>query len=464
VARVETTKGENMIEIKNKLNVRGLSHGLKTEIKRRLTMRNPAFDDAVKMGRNTRDIDETLTYYDETPNGLICPRGFIRDVIELTGAEYIDKGRTFQDIDFHFNGTLRPYQQEAVDAVLCRQYGVLQAPTGSGKTIMGLAVIAARKQPSLIVVHTKELLNQWRDRAAEFLTIAPSEIGQIGGGQFTIGPVTVGIVNTLSKRLDDVNDKFGFVLVDECHRTPGRTFTDVVSAFDCKYLMGLSATPYRRDRLTKVIGFFLGRTVHRIEADKLTQAGALCKATVIFKTTGYRSFLDGSTEYSKLLSELTMDTERNALIAQDVASEAIQDRGAMLVLSDRKDHCETLRNALSVCGIDAAVLTGKTPAKRRAEIVSGLNDGSIKVVCATGQLIGEGFDCKGLSSLFVATPLKFSGRVIQYAGRVLRPGTGKDRARIFDYVDYKVGVLASSSGVRMLTYRQAGFDIESEVA
>jgi superfamily II DNA or RNA helicase len=454
------------IEVSDKAYLKDIRFDVKADIKRRLTIGNPAYKDAEKMGRYTGDMDANLKYYDEQGEWLICPRGFMRHLLDISRRygvepEISDHRRTLPDVAFQFNGNLRPYQQAAVHAVLLREWAVLEAPTGAGKTVLALAIIAARKQPALIVVHTRELLNQWKEKIHSFLNIPLDEIGQIGGGKFQIGDkITVAIVNSLSKRIDDVYQHIGFIIVDECHRTPGRTFTDCVAGFDCKYMLGLSATPYRRDGLTDVIGFYLGDTVHRIDAKALTQAGHLCRAGVVFRNTEFNTGLDASAEYSRALSELTHDPKRNNQIAVDVAAAASNGSSGVLVLSDRKDHCKALQVAINHQGVDAAVLTGSTPARQRAAIVAGLNDGTVKTVIATGQLIGEGFDCKGLSHLFVATPIKFSGRVLQYAGRVLRPAPGKDQAAIVDYVDERVGVFWAAAESRRRTYQRQGFIIE----
>jgi len=319
---------------------------------------------------------------------------------------------------------------------------------------MALWIIAERKQPALIVVHTKELLNQWIDRIDAFLGIPAAEVGIIGNGKRTIGDrITVALVQSLYKCADEVAPHIGHLIVDECHRAPSRTFTEAVTAFDCRYMLGLSATPWRRDKLSRLIFWHLGDVVHEVDRESLQESGDVLKAEVIIRETTFRPFSDPTTEYSKMLSELTEDTERNALIASDVAAEANNGSGIALVLSDRKSHCEEMRSILhNSYGIDAAVLTGDLSNKERAWIIARLNAGEIKTLIATGQLIGEGFDCKALSTLFLATPIKFSGRVLQYLGRVLRPAPGKEHARVFDYVDSSVGPLAASASARGRIY------------
>jgi superfamily II DNA or RNA helicase len=448
------------IEISNKLLLADFPEQLQDEISAKLTMTNPAYLDNEKMGRYQGNTEKFLHFYEQAPDGgLIIPRGFGSQLVAMVRAyghsiEFDDRRISFPETQFSFTGKLRDYQQAAVVAMSQRDWGVLCAPTGSGKTVMALSIVAERKQPALIVVHTKELLNQWVDRIESFLGIHQNEIGVIGAGKRTIGKqVTVGLVQSLTKCADQVAGHIGLLVVDECHRCPSRTFTDVVGAFDCKYMVGLSATPFRRDGLSKVIGFYLGDCMHSVDAGALIDAGQVLKAEVIQRETSFRTYRDASAEYSRVLSELTEDHSRNRLICRDVAGASKHWDGINLVLSDRKGHCEALRGLLETLhGIRAEVLTGDLPAKARADLVNRLNNGEVKTLIATGQLIGEGFDCRELSTLFIATPIKFSGRVLQYLGRILRPAPGKQTARVMDYVDVNVGVLAASARARMKVY------------
>jgi superfamily II DNA or RNA helicase len=319
---------------------------------------------------------------------------------------------------------------------------------------MALSVIAHRKQPALIVVHTKELLEQWVQRIESFLGIPANQVGRIGGGRRIIGnKITVALVQTLYKCAEEAALYIGHLIVDECHRTPSRTFTEAVSAFDCKYMLGLSATPWRRDKLSRLIYWYLGDLVHEIEKEELIDTGDVLPAQVVIRETDFRPWSDPSTEYVRMLSELTEDPERNMLIAQDVTEEARNGgEGVCLVLSDRKAHCEAIQGLLAEMAVKSELLTGDLSNAERKRVVEDLNAGKVKVLVATGQLIGEGFDCKELSTLFLATPIKFDGRLLQYLGRVLRPAPGKDRARVFDYVDKKVGVLVAAAKTRRRVY------------
>ena len=446
------------IAISNRLTLSDVPENLYTAIFEKLTIPNPKYLENEKMGRWNGETSKTLRFYEQTESRLMVPRGYIRQLISLSrrfGVEFYldDQRRVLPETVFTFTGQLKPFQDKAVDTMLQKDFGTLSAPTGSGKTVMALYMIVERKQPALIVVHTKELFNQWIERIETFLQIPKDEIGIIGGGKKTIGDrITVALVQSLYKCAEEVSQHIGHLIVDECHRAPSRTFTEAVTAFDCKYMLGLSATPWRRDKLSKLIFWHLGDVHHEVDKADLVENRDILKAEVITRETDFRPYHDPAEEYSKMLSELTEDPERNHLIASDVASEALNGGGICLVLSDRKAHCEALQALLHRLNLDSELLTGDVPAKERQDIVDRLNQGGVKVLIATGQLIGEGFDCKGLSTLFMATPIKFNGRVLQYLGRVLRPAPGKTKAKVFDYIDVNVGVLVASAKSRNRVY------------
>ncbi len=427
-----------------------------------LEIPNPKWLENDRMGRWNWQTPKTLCFYTRTPDGgLILPRGTMGHLIRRCrkdGIAYrIDDHRRvhFRFWILPFTGTLKPFQKTVVEAMMPKHFGTLSAPTGSGKTVMAMAMIAERRQPALIIVHTQDLADQWVKRIESFLNIPEADVGRIGGGKKSIGThITVALVQSLYKCAGEVAPHIGFLIVDECHRCPSRTFTEAVSLFDSKYMMGLSATPWRRDNLSKLIFWHLGDVQYTIDKNELVDSGDILPAQILVRPTEFKAHHDPAKAYSKMLAELTADDPRNRLIASDVAIEAKKTDGICLVLSDRKQHCETLRAILTFGHkIAAEVLTGDVDAGQRAQILKELAEGNIKVLIATGQLLGEGFDCPNLSSLFLTTPIRFSGRVLQYIGRVLRPSPGKKQARIFDYVDVHVGVLQSAADARQRVYQ-----------
>jgi superfamily II DNA or RNA helicase len=248
----------------------------------------------------------------------------------------------------------------------------------------------------------------------------------------------------------------GCLVVDECHRTPSRTFTDAVTGFDCRYMLGLSATPYRRDGLTRLIHFHLGDRVHRIETRDLQEQKQIMTARLNIRETGFNFDYCGPEDYQPLISSLVADPARNRMIAGDVLEASLEKHGISLVISDRKEHCRTLAGMVAKHR-PTKELYGDLGSAERKRVVSELHQGKIKVLVATSQLIGEGFDLPALSNLFLTTPIKFDGRVKQYVGRVLRTAEGKKPPTIFDYVD-RPGVLEASFRARKRAYIEMGIE------
>ena len=450
------------ITIHNKLLLESIPPVLHKELTDTLTIPNPKWIENHRLGRWNRGTPRHLKYYEKARGGrLFLPRGYIRHLISMCkrhGIPYAiaDCRRSQVEVNFEFMGELKPFQKNAAHIMLKKEFGTLSAATGSGKTIIALYMIAKRRQPALIVVHTKELAFQWVERIVNFLGIPEKEVGLIGAGKHQIGKkVTVSLVQSLYKCAEEVSQGIGHLIVDECHRTPSRTFTDAVSEFDSRFMLGLSATPWRRDKLSKLIFWHLGDVQHEVNKNDLITRGDVLSAEVIFKYTEFKPFYDPVNEYPKMLAELVADDKRNRMIAEDVANEANQSAGVCLVLSDRKGHCETLHALLRFRHkISSELLTGDLTGEQRRQVVNKLNEGQVKVLIATGQLIGEGFDCRDLSILFLATPIKFDGRLLQYLGRVLRTAPGKTRAKVFDYVDINVGPLKAAAKARQKVYKK----------
>ncbi|TYT76237.1 DEAD/DEAH box helicase [Desulfobotulus mexicanus] len=450
-----------ILRLSRDLEVLRLPEQLKEDLCRTLRMENPKWLENQRMGRWNGNTAKHLFFYTEEKEGsLRIPRGFTRSLMLMLRShnlswELEDQRLCLPEVEFNFTGTLKDFQKQAVSAMAAKEFGTLNAPTGAGKTVMALALVAARKQPALIVVHTRELALQWASRIEQFLGIPKDLIGMIGGGKNRTGEkITVALVQSLVKNKEEISPHIGHIIVDECHRTPSKTFTDAVSAFPARYSLGLSATLFRRDNLARLIFWYLGDVHHAVDSRKLVRNGDILAAEVHFRKTDFKPFHDPVTAYAKMMKELITDKDRNHLIAEDVARQCrIHGDGVMLVLSDRRQHCEILHGLLRYGHkIQASLLTGDLKAAERKEVMEDLDAGEVQVLVATGQLIGEGFDCRDLSTLFLATPIRFSGRLLQYLGRILRPSDEKKTARVFDYVDINVDVLTSMARHRLRVY------------
>ena len=436
------------IELDNNLHLHGAPEKLAAQFCAQFTLDNPLYVAARKAGRYTGHLPPRLCFCEQANGSLIMPRGAANSIVRRAQGhgtvDVVDNRLTLPEIDLTFRGSLRAYQQQACNGAIDSSMSVVEAGTGSGKTVMACAIIAARKQPTLIIVHNKELLYQWRDRIEQFLGV---EAGLIGDGKFEVRPLTVGIVNTVRSRLDELTDRFGHVVVDECHRVPASMFTEAVTAFPARYLLGLSATPYRRDNMDNLIGWFVGE--HRVQVDMCTlqDVGAVLRPEIVERETGF--FYPYRDDYTRMLTALVENVHRNEIIAADIRKQS--ERGTALVVSDRVAHLKRLAELAAVEG--GKLLTGQTPKKERLAIVEDLKGGKVPVLFSTLALIGEGFDCPGLDSLLLASPIKFSGRLKQVVGRVLRPAEGKTPV-VVDFIDSRVGVLKNQARARRQVYEQ----------
>jgi superfamily II DNA or RNA helicase len=435
----------------------GIDFEFEKELKSRLTIDNPKYIAAKKYGRWVgKKLKPQLKYYDSVPGGLRFPRGFSNQAVllcrQFTGQNptIIDRRRLLPEIELRFIGALRPYQQEAVTIAAKKSFGVIEAGTGSGKTVMALALIAKRRQPTFVVVHTKELLYQWQERTRQFLGVEP---GLVGDGKFDPAPLTIGIVNSAGKRVEELVPHFGHLIVDECHRVPANLFTDVVSRFDCHYLLGLSATAYRSDdEMTKLIYFYMGDRLHQVDQDELKATGAILAPQVIRAVTSFTYGYRG--DYQALIKALVHHEGRNLQILGDILRVVREpEGGTVLVVSDRVSHCRFFEEKLKQRGVRVQLLHGQLAPENRHEIVEAVQAGELEVLVATLQLISEGFDCPGLSTLFLTTPISFEGRLLQVIGRIMRPAQNK-QPRVFDYIDENVPALLRSAKARSLVLSQ----------
>jgi superfamily II DNA or RNA helicase len=435
----------------------GIDTELEKELKKRLTIDNPRYLAAKKYGRWIgKKLKPQLKYYDSVVGGVRFPRGFANQAVLLcrkistVEPEIIDKRRRLAEVDFQFVGELRPYQRETLEIAGKKSFGVIEAGTGSGKTVMALALIAHRRQPVFVVVHTKELLYQWQERARQFLGVEP---GLVGDGQFNLAPLTIGIVNSAGRRVEELVEHFGHLVVDECHRVPASLFTEVVSRFDCHYLLGLSATAFRSDNeLTKLIYYFMGDRLHQVDQDELKATGAILAPEVIRTATSFSYGYRG--DYQALIKALVTHQGRNLQILGDILRVAGEpESGTVLVVSDRVNHCRFFVDKLRAAGVNVELLYGGLAPETRSTIVDAVQRGEVKVLVATLQLISEGFDCPGLTCLFLTTPISFEGRLLQVIGRIMRPAANK-RARLFDYIDENIPTLLRSAKARSLVLSQ----------
>ena len=430
-----------------------------------LVIPNPEVVEKENQGRWVdEEIPRTISYIEKDGATIKVPRGFLNElkrILEFHNIAYSikDKTRILPQIDLTFNGKLGDLQEEAKAAMMRTDIGILLLLMGSGKTVISLSMVAERGQPALVIVKTKELMYQWRDEAHEFLGMEKGEIGLFGDGHKKLGSkLTIGIINSVHKYVTEISEKVGFLIIDECQHAPAKRWRETIQTFDCKYLLGLTATDYRRDGLDQVIRWLLGDVVYTLEPKILQNMGYVMRPVLVrIKTKILFEYNENDPSgYPKMLRKIITDEHRNQLILEKILNEIRQNTGIALVISDRIKHCNSLYHELCKHGIETRLLTGKVAAKRRKEIVNELRSGSVRVLVGTTSLLSEGFNLKQLSSIFITCPMRFAGKTEQSVGRILRTAEGKiSRPRVYDFVD-ETAILKSSYWARYRVYKKLG--------
>jgi superfamily II DNA or RNA helicase len=378
------------------------------------------------------------------------------ELCQSFGVTYrlIDRQRELEPVDFQFHGVLKDYQELAYEEMIARDHGTLVGGAKSGKTVIALYLISQRQQPTMIVVPNVALLGHWKEKLVRFLKVSPEEVGIIGEGKFEVGSrVSVAHVSALYRRVREVRDKVGHLVVDECHRTPSRTFTQVVSNFDCRFLLGLSSTNQRRDRLSRLIYYYVGDILHQIDARKATEIRAIFQADVVVRQTDFEYPYESSEDYPAMLEALARDQERNRLIADDVSREINEGAGApLLVLTQDKDQDNTLQDMLDKDGVSSLSLNPDLIAKGEKGLDRQLKSSKIQVVLANRQLFQKMISETKFEALFLTTPLNFRGRTIGWFQGMLRRDDGQQLMKLYDYVDGKISILDNFFRMRSYAY------------
>jgi len=432
---------------------------LKKKLTERLIFTNPEYEFRQSRGEWLGNIPPQIHCLYEQRQNYFIPRGFFYQLLDLcqqfkVNYRLIDRQRTLEPVEFEFHGVLKDYQEQAYEEMTNRDHGTLVGDAKSGKTVIALYLISRRQQPSIIIVPNVVLLSHWKEKLVRFLNVSPREVGIIGKGKFKIGPrVTVAHVSALYRRVRDVRDKVGHLVVDECHRTPSRTFTQVVSNFDCRYLLGLSSTSQRRDRLSRLIYYYLGDIAHQIDSRKATEIRAIFQADVIVRETEFDYPYESSDDYSEMLKALARDKGRNRLIVDDISQEMNEGAGApLLVLTQDEKQDSTLKGMLEKKGISSILFDPDIIAEVENNLDELLESKEIQVVLANRQFFQKMDPETSFEALFLTTPINFRGKVIRWLQRVLRRDGGRPPMKVYDYVDSKISILDNFFRMRSYAY------------
>ncbi|MBU1457775.1 DEAD/DEAH box helicase [Patescibacteria group bacterium] len=437
-------------------------------LKSELNFLSPKHYELERRGYSTWQTPRFIKTIKIVDNGILVPAGFLTKIKQFANESGLkvnieDKRLLLKSIVFPSKIKLRPGQQKITKDLLKHDRVILEAIPGFGKTMVGLYVMKRRKQPTIIIVHTKTLLHQWLKRIEEWFNLKDGEVGIIGDNKFKLGTkVTVASYQTLARRnLEEIKNNFGLVIIDECHHVPAKTLSKVVKQFPARYALGLTATAYRRDKLEKLMYFYISPTVIKAKSDlkKTKSKKSAIETKLITKRTGFEVSNSVNGSFNEIGKELITSSRRNQIIVRDIVC-ALQTRAKCLVLTERVDHCEILLSQVRKLtkGVHAAIASGKMTKKNRERIAQRMKQSQFQLLIATGKLIGEGFDWPELTHLFLAYPFSWKGKLTQYVGRVQRQFKGKDTAYVYDYLDYDVHMLKIMYFRRLRTYRELKLD------
>jgi superfamily II DNA or RNA helicase len=441
---------------------------LVSRLRRLAAFQNPEFYKRQKLRLSTARTPRIVVCAEDLPRHLALPRACVDDVrhlLEANGSHLAcddqrDRGKA---INPTFRGTLTAEQEAAVREMLPHELGVLVAPPGAGKTVMGAAMIAARGINTLVLVHRRPLLEQWVNQLALFLGVDPHQIGRVGGGKNNPnGMLDVAMIQSLVREgeVSAVVGNYGQVVVDECHHVPAVSFERVLASARARFVVGLTATPRRRDGHHPIATMQLGPVRHAINA-KVQAALRPFEHKLIVRETSL-TVPGENPPIQTVYRTVAGDRARGELIARDVELALAEGRWP-IVLTERKDHLDLLCDLIRGISPEVVVLRGGPGSRGRARSASTTLSGTRpRVVVATGRYVGEGFDDPILDTLFLAMPISWKGTVIQYAGRIQRLHPGKREVRIYDYVDRNVPMLDRMFRRRLAGYRSIGY-VEGEL-
>jgi superfamily II DNA or RNA helicase len=445
-----------------------LPPALINKIIRLAAFQNPEFYKAQSMRLPTFGKPRIIACAENFPDYIGLPRGCLEETVDLLDSldvEVIidDKKWSGNHVKLNFLGNLTDEQQKAAKKLSQHDIGVLAATTAFGKTVVGAYMIAKRKTNTLIIVHRRQLLDQWIERLKIFLDLGMDQIGMIGGGKYKpSGVVDIAIIQSLIKSnvVDDLVAEYGHVIVDECHHLSAVSFEQVIRACKAKYVLGLTATTTRKDGHHPIIFMQCGPIRYKVDA----KTQALLRPfnhKIILRNTEFSlgTIKEQRPSISYIYSEIINDHKRNMLIIKDIV-QSLKSGCSPLVLTQRKEHAAFFEQHLSQFCQNVIIMVGGQNTKKRAEVkrkLETLSDHEERVIIATGSYIGEGFDDKRLDTLFLTMPISWHGTLAQYAGRLHRAHVHKKEVTIYDYVDNQVAMLARMAEKRLKGYSKIGY-------
>ena len=474
----------NMLYIPlNQLSSKVLNH-----LKRIASFRNPEFYSKQALRLSTYQTPRIISCADIDDEYLALPRGCEDAVIALLREKDVpyrieDKCNHGKPISVQFNGVLRDNQQEAVNVLASNSNGVLSATTAFGKTVTAIGLIAKHGVNTLVLVHTKALLDQWVKALEQFLTIdtIPEENERKRKRRKPLSPI--GTLSSTGNKLHGIIDialmqscisdnevktfvkEYGMVIADECHHVSAVNFEQILKTVNARYVYGLTATPIRKDGHQPIIFMQCGPIRYSADA-KAQMLSQSFERLLVPRFTPFRPIVGSNLSYTKVAQQLAEDEYRNLFIVKDVI-EVLKEGRSPIILTSRTSHVSILAELLKPHCPNVITLIGSESTKdkrQKMEHLQSIPSSEQLVIVATGKYVGEGFDYARLDMLFLVSPVAWKGIVAQYAGRLHREYEGKQDVQIYDYIDIRVPVCESMYRKRLKGYASIGYRIRNNEA
>ena len=481
LSEIVITRSNMLIIPLNQLSSKVLNH-----LRRIASFRNPEFYSKQALRLSTYQTPRIISCADLTEKFLALPRGCEDVVTTLLNEKNVayrfeDKTNHGRPISVHFNGELRENQQEAVNTLAMNNTGVLSATTAFGKTVAAIGLIAEHSVNTLILVHTKALLDQWVKRIEQFLAIDEVLELEEGKRKRKKGLSPIGTLSSTGNKLHGIIDialmqscmtdgevkpfvkDYGLVIADECHHVSAVSFEQILKAVNARYVYGLTATPIRKDGHQPIIFMQCGPIRYAAEA-KAQMQNQTFQRLLVPRFTPFIPISDEDLSYTKVAQQLAEDEYRNLFIVKDVI-DSLKEGRSPIILTSRTAHVEVLANLLKSHCPNVITLVGSENAKEKRtkmEHLQSIPSTEPLVIVATGKYIGEGFDYARLDTLFLVSPVAWKGIVAQYAGRLHRDYEGKQDVQIYDYIDIRVPVCESMYRKRLKGYASIGYKIRNK--
>ncbi len=462
--RVTITLGNQLFIDKS-----NLPTALQSRIIRLAAFQNPEFYKNQAMRLSTFDKPRIISCAEYYSQHIALPRGCQDELINLLGELKIkpvtrDERFSGNKIpDLQFLGQLTDEQTQAANKLLEHDIGTLSATTAFGKTVVALHVLAKRQVNTLIIVHRRQLLDQWLERIEMFLNVPKKQVGKIGGGRNKPnGVIDVAIMQSLTKNhtVNDLVANYGLVIFDECHHLSAVSFESVAKACKAKYVLGLSATLTRKDGHHPIIFMQCGPVRYQVNAKQQALARPFDHYVTQRKTTFIMpQSAIGHISIHEIYQALVVDLQRNQFILDDI-KKALAEGRSPIVLTERKEHVLLLAEQIKAFAKNVFVMQGGMSVRQRKQLQDALQsipDDEERIIIATGRYLGEGFDDARLDTLFLVMPISWKGTLAQYVGRLHRLHHAKIEVRIYDYVDSNVPILDKMSEKRKTGYKCLGY-------